>query len=113
MKSILQDENDKDCFFLSHFNENKKHPINTYQALHKHHVFSGPNRKMSEKYGLYVNLCCYRCHNGGPHSVHMERNAGLDLQLKQYAQLQFENHQYRDFHGSREKFREIFGKSYL
>lgn len=38
--------------------------------LEEHHVYFGPNRKISEKYGLKVYLCKTRCHNGGPYSVH-------------------------------------------
>ena len=51
-KSILQQDEDR-CFFLDHKSEDDpKHPESTYQALHKHHIFGGANRKYSEKYGL-------------------------------------------------------------
>lgn len=34
----------------------------THNATDRHHVFPGANRRMSEKYGLTVNLCrdCHR-----------------------------------------------------
>lgn len=113
MQSVMQD-NLNECYFLEHPCEpDLEHPWNTYQALHKHHVFGGANRHLSEKYGLWVKICCIRCHNGGPMSVHHSPNTGKDLYLKQQAQRAFEAHQYKDFHGSREKFMEIFGKNYL
>ena len=47
-KSILQ--KDKECFLCTRM-----------QDLEQHHIFGGPNRKWSEKYGLKVWLC-QRCH---------------------------------------------------
>lgn len=112
MKSILQDS--EDCYFYTHrCDADPDHPMHTWQQLHKHHIFGGANRKLSEKYGLWVNICCIRCHNGGPESVHMKPNQGKDLFLKQQAQRAFESHTYKDFQGSREKFMEIFGRNYL
>ena len=108
-KSVLQ-QDESQCFFLDHPTEDdKKHPENTYQALHKHHVFGGANRKLSEKYGLWVKICCIRCHNGGPESVHLAPNkpGGKDLYLNQLAQKTFE-----ETH-SHEEFMKLFGKNYL
>lgn len=108
-KSVLQ-QDESECFFLTNRpDDDKDHPEHTWQALHKHHVFGGPNRSMSEKYGLWVRICCVRCHNGGPTSVHMAPNkeGGKDLYLKRYAQRKFE-----ELH-SHEEFMEIFGKNYL
>ena len=108
-KSILQQDEDR-CFFLDHKSEDDpKHPESTYQALHKHHIFGGANRKYSEKYGLWVKICCIRCHNGGPSSVHQAPNKedGKDLLLKRLAQQAFEEKY------SHEEFMRIFGKNYL
>lgn len=38
--------------------------------LDKHHIFGGGLRSKSEKYGLYVYLCGYRCHKFGKFAAH-------------------------------------------
>ena len=38
--------------------------------LDLHHVFGGPYRKKSEKYGLVVYLCHHDCHIFGKNAVH-------------------------------------------
>lgn len=75
------------------------------EGLHKHHIFGGPNRKLSEMYGLYVYLIP-RLHNMSKKGVHF--NKEFDLQLKREGQRKFER-----LHGSREDFIRIFGKNYL
>lgn len=72
-------------------------------GLHKHHIYGGANRKLSEQYGLYVYLIPK--YHIGDEGVHFNRE--FDLQLKREAQAKFEQ-QY-----SREKFIEVFGKNYL
>lgn len=72
--------------------------------LHEHHIFEGPNRRLSEQYGLKVWLCA-RHHNMSGEGVHF--NTGLDLRLKRIAQRQFEK-QY-----GHEKFMKLFGRNYL
>ena len=76
----------------------------TVGDLHKHHIFGGPNRKWSDKYGLWVWLCP-KHHNMSDAGVHF--NKPLDLQVKQIAQREFE-----DTYGH-EEFMKIFGRSYL
>lgn len=71
--------------------------------IHKHHIFGGPNRKISEKHGMTVDLCMD--HHTGPQGVHFNRQ--LDLQLKQMAQQNFEA-----IHGH-EKFMRLIGRNYL
>ena len=39
----------------------------------EHHCFGGPNRRLSEKYGLKVYLCL-SCHRTGPNAVHDSMN---------------------------------------
>lgn len=74
---------------------------------HEHHVFYGiANRRLSEKYGLKVDLC-FMHHEGTPMGVH-GGNQELNQRLKQEAQRAFENQ-----HGSRDEFMKIFGKNYL
>lgn len=41
--------------------------------LEEHHIFQGPNRDLSTKYGLTVYLCGNRCHRLGPNAVHQNR----------------------------------------
>lgn len=74
--------------------------------VERHHIFGGnPNRKNSEKYGFVIPLRL----DLHPNGVYAGRNsADIDLKLKQMAQKYFEEH-----YGTREEFREIFGKSVL
>jgi Zn-finger protein len=90
-KVLLQTE--KECIFCG-----------TTQHLERHHCIHGTgNRQKAGKYGLTVWLCS-DCHRG-PGGVH--DNATTDLLLECYAQQQFEKLY------SREKWMEVFGKSYL
>lgn len=70
-----------------------------------HHVFFGPFRKSSEKYGMKVGLCPahHRAMRTGVHGG----NAPLDLRLKQEAQAAFE----RKY--GHEEFMQVFCKNYL
>lgn len=91
-KSILQDK--KRCIICHNSN------------IEEHHVFFGTaNRKLSEKYGLKVYLCPE--HHRGTKGVHGRDGKTLDTYLKELAQSKFEEKE------SREKFRQIFGISYL
>lgn len=91
-KSILQ--NKKQCIICHNNN------------IEEHHVFFGTaNRKLSEKYGLKVYLCPE--HHRGTRGVHGKYGKILDTYLKELAQSKFEEKE------SREKFRQIFGISFL
>lgn len=73
-----------------------------------HHVFPGTGRrKICDEYGFVIPLEP-TLHNMSNVSVHNNPNTGLDLELKQKCQRYFEEH-----YGSRKKFIEVFGKSYL
>lgn len=74
---------------------------------HIHHIFYGSRRKLSEKYGFVIPLAPY-LHEFEKGSVHDLPNAELDLKLKRMAQTYYEEH-----YGSREDFRQVFGKSWL
>lgn len=90
-KSIMQDK--KECYICG-----------SRMDLERHHVISGTaNRKLSEKYGLWVYLC-HRCHTGDGGAQYEKE---LNLRLKRDAQEAFEN----TYEGL--SFRAIFGKSYL
>lgn len=72
--------------------------------LERHHIFFGSaNRRLSEKYGLWVYLTAEE--HRGRLGVHNDRD--LDLYLKRSAQKKFE------LSNTRETFRKIFCKSYL
>lgn len=75
--------------------------------LDKHHIFGGPNRKLSEKYGLVVYLCHDRCHENGVYAVH---------RCKETADLLHRCGQRKAMHDqgwTKEDFIRIFGKNYL
>lgn len=57
--------------------------------LEIHHVFGGPNRSLSTKYGLVVPLC-HKCHNQAPDGVHF--NAERMAWLRMKGQEAFEKH---------------------
>ena len=94
MKSIIQ--NDKRCFITGR----------DYN-LHKHHIFGAANRKISEKYGLWVWLNAEIHTGNNPDAVHNNPNKGYDLMLKQMAQRRF-----TELHGH-EKFMREIGRNYL
>lgn len=73
-------------------------------VLHKHHIFGGPDRKHSERYGLYVWLIP-EYHNMSDKGVHFDKM--FDTELKEFGQREFEKRY------SREKFMEVFRRSYL
>lgn len=73
--------------------------------LHLHHIYYASNRKHSDEEGCWCWLCPEH-HNMSRNGVHF--NQELNLKLKRECQERWEKK-----NGSREKFREIFGKSYL
>ncbi len=87
-KSIMQDE--KVCYLNS-----------GELVLDKHHIFNGPFRKLSEKYGLWVWLG----HNTHLYDVH-EKPENM-LKLKQEGQRVFEKKY------GHVAFMQIFKKNYL
>ena len=60
-----------------------------------HHIFGGPNRPLSTKYGLIVPLC-RNCHTLSIHSVHQDyeimdtlRKLGQEKFIEAYPDLDF------------------------
>ena len=92
MDSILQVK--KECYVCKA----------TYN-LHRHHVYFGYNRPVSEKNGFVVYLCLY--HHEGTYGVHGKNGKDLNLKLKQIFQEKYE-----ETH-SREDFIALIGQSYL
>lgn len=91
MKSILQDE--KKCYVTEQTS-----------GLHKHHIYGGANRKISEDNGFWVWLTP-EYHNMSDRGVHF--NKEFDTLLKQECQTKYE-----ETH-SRDEFMALIGRSYL
>lgn len=91
MKSILQYE--RECYITG-----------STTLLHKHHIYGGPNRKISEKNGFWVYLR-YDWHNGENYGVHF--NHELDLMLKRNCQREYEKTH------TREEFIKLIGRNFL
>lgn len=78
------------------------------EPLDKHHIFGGnPNRKKSEKYGLVVDLCHFKCHIFGKEAVH--NNKANMQKLHEYGQRKAMEEQ----GWTVEDFIREFGKSYI
>lgn len=73
-------------------------------GLDMHHVYFGPLRKKSDKYGLTVYLCHDTCHLNGVH-----KNAEINRTLQSEVQKKAMQH----YGWTEDEFREIFHKSYL
>lgn len=52
--------------------------------LDTHHIFGGPLRDKSDRYGLTVTLCHNRCHIFGKDSAHQNRETAM--KLRKYGQ---------------------------
>ena len=74
--------------------------------LDRHHIFNGAYRKKSEKYGLVVPLCHYRCHEVGKYAAH--NNPDTALYLKHKGQVKVMKEQGWDT----KRFIKEFGKDY-
>lgn len=98
MESILQKDKTK-CFIC------KQNPCG--DPLDKHHVFFGPMRSKSEKYGLTVYIHHNKCHIFGENAVHV--NAEVNRALKSFAQKKAMEH----YGWSVEDFRKEFYKNYI
>lgn len=92
---------------FSVFTDDMDHCFFTGTApVERHHIFGGSRKKSSEKYGFVVPLRPDLHPNGA--QADRSKAKEIDLYLKQKAQKYFEEN-----YGTREEFREIFGKSYL
>lgn len=92
LKSVFTDDMDH-CYFTGSC------------VVERHHIFGGPYRKKSERYGFVIPLRP----DYHPNGVHFNRTHGdVDGSLKRMAQTYYEEHI-----GTREEFREEFGKSWL
>lgn len=99
-KSIMHPK-DGTCYLcIALHGDYRRHPV-----VQEHHIFGGPNRELSEEYGLKVYLDLDH-HLTGPEAVH--RNAETADFLHREGQRAFER-----VHGSREQFVKIFGRNWL
>ena len=77
------------------------------RPLHKHHIFGGARRDLSEEDGLFVWLCIDH-HETGKSAVHNSANsAAVQQWLHQAGQEAYEREH------SRQQFMERYGKNYL
>ena len=74
--------------------------------LERHHVFGGPKRQLSERYGLTVDLC-RSCHNEPPCGVHFNPHT------RRIIQREAQRRAMREQTWSTEDFVRVFGKNYL
>ncbi len=100
MKSIMHDKEDGTCYLCMLLHNDYQRRAN----LEEHHVFMGPSRRNSEKYGLKVYLCNQH-HTNGKEAVHVSyevcrilQSAGQQAFMKKYPD---------------KDFMKIFGKNYL
>ena len=99
MKSIIQKHRDR-CYLCGR-------PGTWNDPLDEHHVFFGPNRRKSEKYGLKVYLHHSACHIFGENAVH--NNADNCREIQSEVQEIAMEHYGWDIND----FIRIFGRNYL
>lgn len=71
---------------------------------HKHHIFGGANRRLSEEDGLYIYLCPQH-HNMGNWCVH--NDIRMNRWIQQEGQMAYESTH------SREDFMRRYGRNYI
>lgn len=74
--------------------------------LHRHHIYAGARRQISEDNGFWVWLAPW-LHNQSIHGVHGKDGRELDLLLKRHCQMEYEKSH------TRTDFIKLIGKSYL
>ena len=90
-KSVFEGDSEDRCYICG-----------AYGHTDEHHVFGGPCRKTSDRYGLVVHLC-RSCHS----QIH-DQGGNTNLYLHQRGQMIYEEH-----FGSRQDFIREFIRSYL
>ena len=86
-------------------NERKCFICGAVNGLHRHHVYGGSRRQLSERFGCWCYLCGWH-HNLSNSGVHADRQ--FDLKLKRLTQERWE-----ETNGNRDAFIAVFGRSYL
>ena len=75
--------------------------------VQNHHIFFGPNRKISDKYKCCQILLCKHHHDLAHNKIPKLDGRAFDLELKRKAQTEWEQTR------TREEFIKEFGKNYL
>lgn len=75
--------------------------------LDRHHIFGGPFRKKSERYGLVVYLCHEKCHIFGPMAAHQNKET-MEMLHKYGQRMAMQENGW-----TVDDFIEEFGKNYL
>ena len=99
MAKTIMNSRKNECYLCR-----KLYGNDNYCETEEHHVFDGPNRKLSEHYGLKVYLCAGH-HQFSNEAVHI--NAEINRKVQRDAQEVFEE-EHPDL-----DFRAIFGRNYL
>ncbi len=106
-KSIMEPKGSRVCFLCALVDGDDTEK----RALHKHHIFPGKNRKLSEHYGLWVHLCV-KHHvgdiNGCREAVHHMEFNGYQRMLQEMAQEKWES---MPGH-THEEWMQIFGENF-
>ncbi len=107
-KSIMEPKGSRVCFLCALLDGDDMEK----RALHKHHIFPGKNRKLSEHYGLWVHLCV-KHHEGDiegcREAVHHPEFNGYQRMLQEMAQEKWES---LPGH-THEEWMEIFGENFI
>lgn len=72
--------------------------------VHKHHIFGGARRNISEKNGFWMYLCAAH-HNMSDEGIHF--NASFDRKAKAFCQKVYERSH------SHEEFMALIGRNYI
>lgn len=99
-ESLLQNKENRICYLCNIRGDHGLKPV-----LEEHHIFGGPNRHLSEEYGLKVYLCP-ECHRTSAKAVHQDPAGAGNRYLQTMGQKAFEEN-FPEL-----SFREIFGKNY-
>ena len=97
--SILHPD-DGTCYLCRRLN----HDYRIRGNLEEHHVFGGPNRRISEEHGFKIKLC-QEHHRTGPEAVHQN--------IKSMRLLQEEVQRSYEKTHTRKQFMELIGRNYL
>ncbi|MBP3753576.1 MAG: hypothetical protein J6I66_01820 [Lachnospiraceae bacterium] len=100
MKSVMHNKEDGTCYLCMMLHSDYQRRVN----LEEHHVFMGPNKKNSERYGIKVYLC-HEHHTGSKEAVHVNYEVCRRLQAE--GQKTFE------MAYPNKSFIKVFGKNYL
>lgn len=80
--------------------------IEKFEGSHKHHVFGGPNRKRSERDGLFIYLTP-EMHNASDKGIHFNQ------EFMDYAHLKGQYAWMDHYNKTKEDFIKEYGRSYI